>query len=204
MSGYLEERNPVCVLNVSRYVGMTRVCTLCGEEKEASAANFAVSSVTKYADGSAYMNPRCRRCVNKVNKGRHHSLSKEELATLNAKKREYRNKNLAKARRDSKEYHKQEIIKYRTYIRVIHKTYGLSEQSLRNMMDSQRGCCAVCECSLISPGGWRVDMCIDHCHSTKEVRGLLCSKCNKALGLFGDNTDTLQSAIDYLKKHKEN
>ena len=40
---------------------------------------------------------------------------------------------------------------------------------------------------------------VDHCHRTNVVRGLLCSKCNTAIGLVKDNTDILSKMIDYLK-----
>jgi hypothetical protein len=40
---------------------------------------------------------------------------------------------------------------------------------------------------------------IDHCHNTGKVRGLLCDHCNKGLGLFKDNIDYLNKAIEYLK-----
>jgi hypothetical protein len=42
-------------------------------------------------------------------------------------------------------------------------------------------------------------LCIDHCHDTGDVRGILCSKCNTALGMFDDDTDKMKRAIDYLK-----
>jgi hypothetical protein len=43
---------------------------------------------------------------------------------------------------------------------------------------------------------------IDHCHKTGKIRGLLCDTCNKGLGLFYDNIDLMQKAIDYLRsKH---
>ena len=42
--------------------------------------------------------------------------------------------------------------------------------------------------------------CIDHCHTTGKVRGILCSSCNKALGHFYDNPATLQQAILYLEE----
>lgn len=40
--------------------------------------------------------------------------------------------------------------------------------------------------------------CIDHCHKTKEVRGILCHNCNTALGLIKDNKQTLQNMLQYL------
>ena len=40
---------------------------------------------------------------------------------------------------------------------------------------------------------------IDHCHTTGQVRGLLCRNCNTGLGYFKDNTEFLTSAIEYLK-----
>lgn len=40
---------------------------------------------------------------------------------------------------------------------------------------------------------------VDHCHTTRDVRGLLCHNCNRALGLFQDSTYNLASAIRYLE-----
>jgi hypothetical protein len=42
-------------------------------------------------------------------------------------------------------------------------------------------------------------LCIDHDHTTGDIRGLLCSSCNKALGLFCDNIDLLKNATFYLE-----
>lgn len=43
--------------------------------------------------------------------------------------------------------------------------------------------------------------CIDHNHTTGKVRGLLCDNCNKGLGCFNDNSETLKQAIEYLNKY---
>ena len=41
---------------------------------------------------------------------------------------------------------------------------------------------------------------IDHNHTTLQLRGLLCNSCNRALGLFGDNSEITDKATKYLKK----
>ena len=46
-------------------------------------------------------------------------------------------------------------------------------------------------------------LCVDHCHTTGNVRGLLCDTCNTALGKFRDNIDLLNEAIKYLKKYEK-
>ena len=43
------------------------------------------------------------------------------------------------------------------------------------------------------------DLTVDHCHITQELRGILCSRHNKALGLFSDNLDHLAKAYEYLR-----
>lgn len=42
-------------------------------------------------------------------------------------------------------------------------------------------------------------LCIDHCHTTGAVRGLLCSRCNTAIGYFKDSTASMEKAIEYLQ-----
>jgi len=43
-------------------------------------------------------------------------------------------------------------------------------------------------------------LCVDHCHTTGKVRGLLCNRCNKAIGLMEDSKELLQNAVNYLEE----
>ena len=44
-------------------------------------------------------------------------------------------------------------------------------------------------------------LCVDHCHETNEVRGLLCRRCNLGIGHLGDNPIIVLAAYNYLMKH---
>ncbi len=73
--------------------------------------------------------------------------------------------------------------------------YRLSADNYNKMWWDQEGKCAICKGKCITGKA----LSIDHCHKTNEVRGLLCSRCNTALGLLEDDIDRLKTAIDYLK-----
>lgn len=47
------------------------------------------------------------------------------------------------------------------------------------------------------------DMVIDHCHTLGVVRGVLCRKCNSALGLLNHDKSILDNAIKYLGVYDE-
>jgi len=44
---------------------------------------------------------------------------------------------------------------------------------------------------------------VDHCHKTGKWRGLLCLRCNKSIGAFGDDIQLLRAALTYLEKFNE-
>lgn len=82
---------------------------------------------------------------------------------------------------------------------AIKRKYGLRQADYLDMLKSQGGACAICGTG--DPGRGNKHFVIDHCHETGKVRGLLCNNCNRVLGLFGDSTETIRSAIEYLKLH---
>jgi hypothetical protein len=62
----------------------------------------------------------------------------------------------------------------------------------------QNGKCAICGTESGSNG--RGDrLAVDHCHDSGNIRGLLCHRCNTALGLFKDKIENLELAVSYLK-----
>lgn len=81
----------------------------------------------------------------------------------------------------------------------LQRRYGITYAERDAMLSAQGGVCAICAADNPQKGGQ--DWAVDHCHSTGNVRGILCHPCNVALGLMRDNVTTLSNAIDYLKKH---
>lgn len=78
---------------------------------------------------------------------------------------------------------------------LIKQRYGITVEQKEALLTAQGGRCAICGTSEPSTAtGWHVD----HCHSTRAVRGILCQPCNNMLGMAKDNIATLKSAIKYL------
>jgi len=78
----------------------------------------------------------------------------------------------------------------------IRKDYGITELQYQELLKKQDNKCAICFSS--NPGTRVKRFSIDHSHSTKEVRGLLCNSCNNGLGRFKDDPILLHRASDYL------
>jgi hypothetical protein len=83
-------------------------------------------------------------------------------------------------------------------ITSIEKKYGLTEAAFRSMLLDQGGGCAVCQ---------RIDWnskgpCVDHDHATGRVRGILCSNCNSAAGLLGEDPARAMKLAAYLEPER--
>ena len=139
--------------------------------------------------------------------------NKEKIA---AQRKEYREKNkekLAARRKEYREKNKEKIAdinkKWRTnlknkqylteYNRMV--KYGITPDSFKRMLKEQNNKCKIClvEFDELKPNQ-KIN--VDHCHTSNQVRGLLCSLCNRGLGHFKDNTERLTNAINYLQENK--
>jgi hypothetical protein len=81
----------------------------------------------------------------------------------------------------------------------IKETFGLTLEEYQQMQDAQGGVCKICRRPETSTRKGVVrNLAIDHCHATKKIRGLLCSRCNTMIGHADENPKTLAAAILYL------
>jgi hypothetical protein len=77
--------------------------------------------------------------------------------------------------------------------------YGITVEEKADLLFQQGNRCAICGTDNPDTAtGWH----IDHCHSTKKIRGILCQKCNNMLGMAKDSTEILARAISYLEGSK--
>jgi len=86
-------------------------------------------------------------------------------------------------------------------IRAINlkKSYGMTYEQYLSLLIDQSYSCKICARQLEVGGAKTLRPHVDHCHSSGSVRGILCNSCNRALGYFKDNTQTLANAIKYLE-----
>lgn len=59
--------------------------------------------------------------------------------------------------------------------------------------------CAICgSAESIEWKGRKRGLCLDHCHKTDALRGVLCSRCNLIIGMVDDDPDYLAKCAEYL------
>ena len=79
------------------------------------------------------------------------------------------------------------------------KKYNLSRERYTEILRQQGGLCPICGCNL---GTVRVKRpCVDHCHKTQTVRGIICHNCNICIGMAKDNPERLRRAAEYVEAH---
>lgn len=94
------------------------------------------------------------------------------------------------------EHRQAELDKTRRY--KLRREFGIDESIYQSMLTAQNGTCAIC-------GGTdkKRKLSIDHDHRTGRIRGLLCNRCNIALGRFHDDIAILHKAIIYLNRNMQ-
>jgi len=78
----------------------------------------------------------------------------------------------------------------------LKQKYGITLEKYQEMLIKYGNKCAVC-----NQEHSRRPLNVDHCHVTGKVRGLLCDKCNMALGLLNDSKELINNLRGYLDAH---
>jgi len=105
-----------------------------------------------------------------------------------------------KKREETDPIYKETRRKKKLHAMLKHK-YGMTLDEYHTLVESQNNQCAICSVELTERSQTIKDSPkVDHDHDTGKVRGVLCGKCNMAIGLLNDDPDTLRKAIAYLEK----
>jgi hypothetical protein len=91
------------------------------------------------------------------------------------------------------------------------KRFGLTPEAYDARAKEQGFACALCGQPETEKYGNKdtdkygatLSLAVDHDHATGVIRGLLCRRCNRGLGVFGDDIELLSKAIQYLLKGKD-
>lgn len=121
------------------------------------------------ADGRA---SRCRSCRAEYNKRTRYST------------RYYQN---------LKATNPEKIAEYQRTTR-LRQRYGITREDFDAMLERQGNRCAICGSTKLLDYPKRPP--IDHCHTTGRVRGVLCNKCNGALGWYEKHRETIVGYLD--------
>lgn len=77
----------------------------------------------------------------------------------------------------------------------LQKRYGVSLEQYNKMLAEQDNVCYICKDNKSNKA-----LAVDHCHTTGQVRRLLCSNCNTSLGLLKEDIGLMEKLIEYVKE----
>jgi hypothetical protein len=118
-------------------------------------------------------------------------------------------RNKEKATAKVKEWRQQNIDavkKYRidnrqkNYRQELVRKYGVEITWFDEQLKTQSNACVCCK-RQFEWGNKQTTPHVDHCHTTGNVRGILCNRCNTVLGLCQDNKELFTNLKRYLECH---
>jgi len=155
-----------------------KICYICKVEKELT--EFSKDKNNK--DGFTYDCKKCRKVKYKA----WYDANPEKVRNIIERDKPYR-----------KTYYSENKERYK--LKYIERNYSISSEDYLEIKEKQGNKCAIC--GLDERTVRNKELAVDHCHTSNKVRGLLCSQCNRALGLFQDSTEILEKALNYLKNN---
>lgn len=171
----------------------TQLCVSCNRELPLRCYAVRQKSPLKYRG-------ECRECRNVrarewTEKNKEHRREYERHYRNEHPK--YREQALARGRR----YYKKDPVALNRK-KNLQRNYGITPADYDRMFQSQNGVCAICgQPEIHIRMGKLIPLSVDHCHLTGKIRQLLCSNCNRMLGMAKDNIETMRKGIEYLIRH---
>ncbi len=77
--------------------------------------------------------------------------------------------------------------------------YKLTPDQYDSILKDQGSVCAICKSTTSS----KKRMHVDHDHATGQIRGILCTRCNFAIGCLKDEPLLIEAALKYVQRHAQ-
>jgi hypothetical protein len=165
---------------------MTKVCKACNVEKD----------IERFASRQTVTGPKlrgtCKDCRNEESRSRR---AADNSARLKWERDYYNRKKEGVVLKKAAPSTPETIARQNKSWQLKNK-YGLTIEQYETLLALQGNSCSICQ----EPFSSSKDTHVDHCHTTGFVRGILCSNCNTALGLFKDDQTRLLMAVHYLNQ----
>jgi hypothetical protein len=134
--------------------------------------------------------PECKACTALARRQWYEANREREIARVLAWKRD--NPDRYDATQDAyRQSGKKRVSDRKSHLK---RKYGITLEQYDEMLAAQGGGCAICG----RPPRDDISLHVDHCHDSSDVRGLLCFRCNNALGDFDHDERLVRAAADYL------
>ena len=175
----------------SKRTGYSNICALCSKKYSKLYSKKHKEQCLKYS-----------KKYRKENREKMNLLSKNYYKIHQIKLRLYRKK--------YQNEHKEEIKKQQKLYRLnnpdkirnhdLKSNHGITLKEYNILFKKQHGLCAICKQKETDKDKNKKtrSLAVDHDHKTEKIRGLLCGRCNKGLGVFKDDIKLFKEIIKYL------
>ena len=169
-------------------IGVVKTCTKCGVTQP-------LENFYKATGGRDGLRGDCKACFRARAKARYPAVRERAIERARRWQAENREQFLATQRRlkQSPEGRRKNRAGY------LWRKYGITLEEYEDRLEAQGGVCGICG----RPPTARIALHVDHEHTTGRIRGLLCFRCNNALGDFDDDHDRLVAALVYLGPRRQ-
>jgi len=167
-----------------------KICSKCRVEKP-------LSEFYPHKKHSLGVSSACKECTRRYAKESYYARPNKKISG-------YKYRKSLRGAETRKRYVQTAEYKFNRWRYWIKSEYNLTPEQYDKLLQAQGDACQICgkpETACNQYGLMR--LAIDHDHTTGKIRGLLCQKCNQAIGLTGENVEILKQIIKYLGQYEK-